>query len=267
MKNLLKADFYRISKSKLLKVMIILCVAFPLVTALLYLAINKLASLDGVDFSIFNGKALISGSFSLSSNLGLVIPIFSGIFICKDLSDGTLRNKIINGCTRIRVYLSHLISSIVFNVLSALLYTLCNALFGCILLGGYGVELDGQEIKYLLIMVLIGCLTFAFVATVTTFFALVFKNMPLTMILTVAFGMLTSLTSVLDLGLIDFGDFKPLLNFIPSYLNSSFANASALLESSMPETREILFGITSCLFFGCLNTMFGMLIFKKKDLK
>ena len=270
MSGLLKADFYRIKKSKLLTVVLILCAAFPLITALLYFAIFKLDAVFGgsaTDLFPFNGRFLLSSSFSLSNNLGIVIPVFSGIYMCKDISDGTLRNKVINGNSRTKIYFSHLFSGMVFNIFSILLFAFFNVLFGSLFLGGYGVELNGAEWKYIGALLLMGVLTFAFVATITAFLAMVLKNMAITMILTVAYSMLSSLTSLLDLGLIDFGKYKPLLYFIPGYTNSTIGSLSSLFGLGGLEKNAVLFGIISYIFFGLLNTVLGIAIFNKKDLK
>ena len=275
MKNLLRADLYRIRHSKLTLVMLILCVGFPLLMSLLYWGMDALALMDMEpadeammeEMTLFNGKSLIANSFTLSNNLGLVIPIFSGIFICLDISDGTLRNKIINGCERRNIYLSHLLSGMIFNVAAILLYTVFNCMFGCLFLGGYGPEINGEEVKYLVVMICVGVLTFAFVATLTTFIAMVMKNLPLTMILTVAFGMLISMTSLLGIGLIDLGKYAVLLNLIPGYLNANMGDVSTILGTPAPAAADVLCGVLSYLVFGALNTVLGMLIFQRSDLK
>ena len=71
MLNLLKADFYRILKSKVLKVSIVLAVLIPIVLVMMSYGVSKIAESANVDDSgviksMFSGRRMIASSFSLT---------------------------------------------------------------------------------------------------------------------------------------------------------------------------------------------------------
>ena len=111
MSGLLKADFRRVFKDKLLIVMGILAVVFAAITPVLYAIIfSGLGSADEMTMDILSmyisGKAQFFSSFSLGNNLGLIAPVLLAIVLYKDFSYGTIRNKIIAGKSRTSIYLS-----------------------------------------------------------------------------------------------------------------------------------------------------------------
>lgn len=108
MTSLLKADYKRVLKDKLLLVMGILAVAFAAVTPLLYAAIFYAlgAEDDPMITSLISGKAQFFSAFSIGNNLGLIAPVLLAIALCKDFSFGTVRNKIIAGKSRSAIFLS-----------------------------------------------------------------------------------------------------------------------------------------------------------------
>jgi hypothetical protein len=99
MKGLLKADFKRVFKDKLLIVMGILAVVFALITPLLYALLFSGANemVAGMVGGIVSAKSNFFASFSVGNNLGLIAPVLLAIVLCKDFSFGTVRNKIIAG--------------------------------------------------------------------------------------------------------------------------------------------------------------------------
>lgn len=109
MKNLLLSDFRRVFKDKLMLVILILAVAFSLFTPVLYAVIFSFGA-EGLDdptiSMLINAKSQFFQCFSMGNNLGLIMPVLLGIIICKDFSHGTIRNKIISGSSRGRIYAS-----------------------------------------------------------------------------------------------------------------------------------------------------------------
>ncbi len=258
--KLLKADFFRIKKSKLTLIILIIAVVLPLLTSLMYLGINSLPGLEENPLgNIFVGKTIIGGSYSISNNFGLVLVIFSAIFVGMDLSNGTLRNKIIAGNDRVKIYFSHLITSTIFNTVLISIYTLCTTLF-TLLFFDYGVKLDSKETLAIVYFVLTGTLTFIFIASVSTFFALVTKSQTATILFTILVCIVFSIiTTVLQVSLTD--DFKNIAYFIPTFTNTLFVYGINMT------TKMFIEGILSYLIFGGLITFLGVYLFKEQDLK
>ncbi len=265
MRSLLKADLYRVLKSKLTLIMLILCIVFPLLMALLYLGIDKLnIASTGIDINLFSGKTMVTSAFSLTNNVGLIIPIFSCIYVCLDISQGTLRNKIIVGKSRNSIYFSHLLTSIIFNLSSIIIYFLFTFAFGMIFLG-WGTEFNAEETKNLLYIIITGLMTFVYVGTVSMMFAMIIKSVAPAIILTV--GLTLGINIVITvLNFINYEKVKYLVYMIPTFSNNYNSVLMALVQGVMPD--EIFYlGIASYVLFGTLNTVIGLIIFNRSDIK
>lgn len=109
MKELLLSDFRRVFKDKMMLVILILTAAFALFTPVLYAIIFSFG-VEGLDdpaiSMLINAKSQFFQCFSMGNNLGLIMPVLLGIIICKDFSHGTIRNKIISGASRSKIYAS-----------------------------------------------------------------------------------------------------------------------------------------------------------------
>ena len=263
MGELLKADLYRILKSKLFLVAVIIAVVFPVLTVLMYLLIEKVLG-SGEDLSaIFsigiNARTIASEAFSQSSNMGLILTIFITILIGLDVSDGMLRNKIIAGRSRQSIYFSHLITSGLVSGAIMLFYALIMLLFGCLCFG-YGVKIDGAELVRIVFFLVTGVFTFFFSASISTAFALSVNNIAPAVIFSVLAGMGLSLITSLVHAFVPLSDNKWLC-LIPTYTNGSF------LAGGSFDTLSFSLGIVSYIVLGALVTILGLYVFKRKDVK
>ncbi|MCR5695309.1 MAG: ABC transporter permease [Clostridia bacterium] len=271
MARLLKADLYRIVKSKLFLAAAILSVAFPIFTVLIYLVLDKVlaATTDlqaqlglGMNGLNMTGQALISEAFVLSSNMGLILPIFVTIFIATDITSGTLRNKIIAGKSRATIYFSHLVSSGIVSAVLMFVNTLFFTLFTCLIFG-YGLPIDDAEMIRLLYFFATGIFTYFFTASISTALTLSIKSAAPAVIfsslLSMGLGMIASFVHSADPRFEN-----KALCLIPSYTNTRF------LASAVPgafDLEAFLLGILSYVVIGGLISVAGLVIFSKKDIK
>ena len=272
MLSLLKADLFRIFRGKLARIGLIIATILPVVIVMLYYGVDaSVASLsegDDMTMSLFSVTSLIKTSFSVSDNIGLVIVIFSVIFVSLDIANGTLRNKVIAGHSRTSIYCSHLLASIIYNLIMIAIYASITILLTLLLFKHSPFSAD--EIKGLVYSIVLGLATYIFIATVTTFLALILGSIAPSIILTVAYTMVIAFLTmifflVFQWGAIEDADkFEPLkyvLYFIPL-----FANGSTLSAAEVNNT-VFLEGMISYVLFGGINIFLGLLAFNKKDLK
>ena len=273
MSGLLKADLYCVMKSRLSKIALILSVSFPVVMVLIYVGIRMISGLGGdeVGDTLFNANSVIGSVYSLSNNIGLVIPAFAGILVCSDYSNGTLRNKVIAGNRRSEIYLSHLIVSIIFSVVIITIYAAVTAGLSLAMLP-FNREVMKDLGKEVLYFVLNGTMTFAFIATVSTLFAMTFRSMAPTIIFTIVFAMALYVVNSVVM-LTDFEDYKYVVYFIPTFAGNVFNLSSFSLAGLINWSREISIDLVfveamlSYLFFGSVNTLIGLLAFRKRDVR
>ncbi len=273
MKRLLKADIYRVLKSRLTLIALILVLAFPVLIVFLYVGIRALSGLDaemgGMDM-LFNANSIIGSAYSLTNNIGLVLPAFAGILVCMDISNGTLRNKIIAGNRRAEIDLSHLIVSILFSVVMITIYTAMTAGLALLFFPfNTDPSMDlGREILY---FIATGTMSFVFIATVSTLFAMTFRSVAPTIIFTIVLSIaLMAINSVLLL--VDYQPYRYAAYLIPSFTGNFFNlnsfSLTGLIAQGEETSRGLMFaeGMLSYLFFGIVNTVLGLLLFKKRDI-
>ncbi len=259
MLNLLKADFYRLLKSKSVYILLILSVLLCLFTLGMNAVVNlitKELEMEGETLLSISGKSVMFSGFALTNNTGLLITIFAGIITITDIRHGTIRNKVLFGENRTKIYLSHFIVSLTMCVVMALISFAVLAI-GSSILFGYGEAFNALEFFKSL---LIGILSFILVASISTFLALITKSMPLTIILTIVICIglmiLCSISMMLPTDKYNF-----LFYVVPTY-------GTMLVSQGIDLSKEVFFsGLCSLLFFIGINTASGIILFNKIDLK
>lgn len=263
MKHLLKADFYRIKKSVLAKIALIIAVVYPLITSLLYLGIDAFMEFISKEsgesfFPLFDAKTILQTTFSLSNDMGLVIPLFCAIFICNGISSGTLRNKIISGNSHKNVYLSHLLTSVIFNVIIITIYALFSLLFSTLFFG-FSDEFSIDYLIDILEWLVSGVLTYVFISTVTTLIALVSRGIGGTIIFTLVsctgIGFLSTLCQFIG----SKEALKDIIYIMPTYISTVGIGNMSL--------TNFVTGCGFTLLFSLLNVFIGIKWFLSKDIK
>ena len=107
MRSLLKTDLRRIFKDKLFLVVCILGTVLAFFTPLLY---KGLATVIGVQDELLgllaDSKSMFFSAFAPGTNFGFILPILLSLVLCKDFGYGTVRNKIICGKSRAKIFFS-----------------------------------------------------------------------------------------------------------------------------------------------------------------
>lgn len=263
MGKLLKAELYRIVKSKLFLIALIAAAVFPFLMILLYLVVAdqmesspEMAALGTFEMS---ARGLADQGFSMSNNLGLMIPVFAAIFVGQDVSNGTLRNKLIAGRSRKQVYFSHLISTSIVSGGLMLLYVLLLTGFGCLIFE-YGATFDKAEAVRFAYFLITGLFTFFFAAAIATALSLTVKNMAGTIVATTLLCMTLSLTASIFHTVPSLASSKWMC-LIPTYTTSGFLSRGAF------SFTEFGLGLLSLLVTGAAVTAAGLIVFTKKDVK
>lgn len=166
MHNILSADFFRLRKSRLFR--------FFIAAEICWSALLSWLVYDSV--SVF-------GLIYLKTNLNLYLympvfylcvaeALFCGFFIGTDYSDGTIRNKIIVGQTRIKIYFSNLIISCFVGIAILLTHIVTFTLCGFILVGP-----NIFPSQMLLIKTLCGIFTVITCASLFTLISILYSKM------------------------------------------------------------------------------------------
>ena len=274
MRNLYISDLKRIVKDKLFFVVCILAGVFAIINPLLYklifAAVREYASGVMADmlYSTVNAKSLTFTAFLPSDNLGFVMAVLISIVVCKDFSQGTVRNKIICGRSRTSVYLSHLFSSATVMCGIMLVHGLLTLCVSLCFFPYQDTDFVMSDLWYLLSSLLFEMFVYFAIAAIVTFIAALSKNMGICILLYLAvlFG-LSLVGSVLML-LPNTLDPDSAAHGVFEFICSLNIYTSSLIGTGSEYTlKDVLYILASPVIISTASTAFGISLFSRKNLK
>ncbi len=180
MVRLFTAFLFKLRKDATFKVTLIIGAGVAIFMCLLYFAIDMYA---GANYKAFTGQTMLINSLSPVQNFGFAIPINLISFICLEFTQGTIRNKIIAGNSKFKIYASLFLSGLVFAFALIIAYAgICTgigAIFGGFDLSKYTlVNLGFPAVidwKFIVKTLIIYCLIYVFVTSFAVFVATTFR--------------------------------------------------------------------------------------------
>ena len=274
MKGLLKADFKRVFKDKLLIVMGILAVVFALITPLLYALLFSGANemVAGMVGGIVSAKSNFFASFSVGNNLGLIAPVLLAIVLCKDFSFGTVRNKIIAGKSRSAIFLSLFITCSVIFVAVMLLHAFVTLGVSLIFFDYQQGEFTVSDFWYFMESLALDILTLLFVAALLSWLCACMKNVGLVIVLYIAISFVLVLAgSIMQMvyTIMETLDGNEKTISVLKFLDRiNVASAVTYIGTGTKYTLEDVLYLTIPSIAGILGFLgLGLWRFNKKDLK
>lgn len=176
--KLLNAGFTRLRKNKLFCLLIVFSVGLALLMIYTqYSEMKKYQEVIEVEQLMLNYSTII----------GIVIAIFTSLFLGVEYSDGTIRNKISIGHKRVNIYLSNLIIVTITSLFSYILFLAIVVSIGIPLFGTITITISK-------LLMLLGCIFVTVIAysSIFTFVAMIISNKTITAIVSImlAFGMM-----------------------------------------------------------------------------
>lgn len=172
MSRLLSADFAKLKKNKFFW----LCMAGMAVFAL-FMKIMDYVSMREYSGSVPSFESLL---LIYALVIGFLMAAFVSLFVGTEYSDGTIRNKLIIGHTRVSIYLSNLITCFAAGVMMCLAYLIPALAVSALL-----CRSDSTDFRMLLLMILYSfVLTLAF-TSLYTLAGMICQNKALTAVITI----------------------------------------------------------------------------------
>ena len=172
MSRLLSADFAKLKKNKFFW----LCMAGMPVFAL-FMKIMDYVSMREYSGSVPSFESLL---LIYALVIGFLMAAFVSLFVGTEYSDGTIRNKLIIGHTRVSIYLSNLITCFAAGVMMCLAYLIPALAVSALL-----CRSDSTDFRMLLLMILYSfVLTLAF-TSLYTLAGMICQNKALTAVITI----------------------------------------------------------------------------------
>lgn len=178
MNKLLNAGFTRLRKNKLFWLLVIFSVALAL-----FMIYTRYS-----DMKVYGDVIEVEQiMLNYSTIVGIVIAIFTSLFLGVEYSDGAIRNKISTGHKRSNIYLSNLLITTITSLFSYILLIVIVAVVGISLFGGITISISK-------LLMLLGCIFVTVIAysSIFTFIAMMISNKTITAIVSImlAFGMM-----------------------------------------------------------------------------
>ena len=259
--------------------------------------------LDGsgsIQHMLCTGQGLLISSWSPTQNFGLAIPINPITFTVLEFTNGTIRNKIISGYSKTKIYLGLYFTGLLYTLAIISLYVLVCFGLGCAY-GGFNPKgelfslssLSGGTItpEFLWKVIVLSLLAYTVIATVTIFFSTLFRNIgptiPVVIILVVICAGMASISQVLSLFgsdseeaesmaklLSGIGKFLKAINPVHSILVFDTTTTTEVVNEELNYTTTIGISwssfwtqVTNNLIYIAAFFTGGLLLFKKRDIK
>lgn len=169
--KLLRAGFTRLRKNKLFWLLTVFSIGLALFMIYTqYSDMKKYEEVIEVEQLMLNYSMMV----------GIVIAIFTSLFLGVEYSDGTIRNKICIGHKRVNIYLSNLIIVTLTSLFSYILFLVIVASIGIPLFGAITITQSK-------LLMLLGCIFVTVIAysSIFTFLAMIISNKTITAIVSI----------------------------------------------------------------------------------
>lgn len=277
MSSLLKLDFKRVLKDKLFLIVCILAAVFAVITPLLYLVIfGTMGEMDEMAMEMLSGyvtaKGQFFGSFSFGNNLGLIAPLLIGIILYKDISFGTIRNKIIGGHSRTSIFLSTFVVCFVVLFGIVLAHALLTLVICLPFFDYQATPFTMSDLWYFLESLLFQMLIYVFVSAFLSYLCATMKNMGLVIVWYIAAvlgcSMVAGILQVVVLTLEMLPDMENTVAILEFIQRMNVFNSSATIGLGTSYTTEdVLYYVITPIVFTAGLIGGGMWKFSRKDLK
>lgn len=268
--NVFKTEMFRLRKSKLFWIMLGVCAGLPILSALFLAALGlggedsiTGALIEGSDFSVISSLSSFS---SLMSDSSLFALICSSIVLCREFTNGTVRNVLLANKSRTQTFFAYYLTAMLIGTsyyLTEFVFTL--ALSGAVL--GFGSLTAGQATSSVFVCFALGLGSVLFVQSCVCMFLFCTRKQAGTIAFPLLICILAPSLIQLIVGAVMLANAvnglevsTDALRFIPFY-NTMFFNAATLdgVHATMIAVYDVL--------FTAVFTVSGYFTFKKADLK
>ena len=302
MGRLFKAFIFKIRRDLTFRITLIIGAGMAVLMTLIYLGLD-LAMKDALgDSRMLTGPNMLLNSFSPVQNYGIAIPVNLISFTCLEFTQGTIRNKIIAGNSKFKIYASLCISGLIFAFSLLLVYVGLCTLLGTII-GGFdlskpvmvGVTTTPIKASFIPLTILLVAFIYVSIVMFAIFIATLFRSIgpsiPVVMVVLMLLHISSSVVSAMVL-LFEDSPFVTVLKVInPLYAISGGVDykthtvpmldevgAPMLDENGAIMTAEvtdyayyapetIVCSICNNVVYAALFFVFGSLLFTKRDVK
>lgn len=283
MRNLFKAFLFKLRKDLTFRITLFIGLGIAVLMTLIYLGIDLgLKALaqeaeENYKFSFCTGHNLFISSLSPAQNFGIAIPVNLISFTVLEFTHGTIRNKIITGNSKSKIYFSLILAGLVFTFALIVSYSLLCLALGSII-GGFDINgsllLGGTlNAEYFVKLIVLTIMAYILITVTTIFFATLLRNIgpciPIVILLILGCYLVSTIFGAVSV-LGDSVDFIKNMTQVLKYVNPlhSIAASSTNEEGLLVIANDAFIAeIVNNVIYSAIFLFFGLLIFKKRDVK
>lgn len=284
MLNLFKAFLFKLRKDLTFRITLFVGLGLAILLTLIYLGIDlglKTLIEDGNEYaySFCTGQNLFISSLSPAQNFGIAIPVNLITFTVLEFTQGTIRNKIIAGNSKVKIYLGLILSGLVFTFALIIVYSLLSLGLGSIF-GGFDINGPIQggtgsiNAEFFWKLIVLSILAYILITIVTIFFATLLRNIgpciPVVILLLLGCYLLSSVFGAV--GVIgEEVSFVKTMNEVLKFVNPLHSIASYsmnMAEGTLQISNDAFIAeIINNVVYSALFLFGGLFIFKMRDVK
>ena len=281
MRNLFKAFLFKLRKDLTFRITLFIGLGIAVLMTLIYLGIDlgmKALAQEAeasYKFMFCTGQNLFLSSLSPAQNFGIAIPVNLISFTVLEFTHGTIRNKIITGNSKSKIYFSLILAGLVFTFALIVTYSLLCLALGSII-GGFninGTTLYGDiNAEYFVKMIVLTIMVYILITIATIFFATLLRNIgpciPIVILLILGCYLVSTIFGTVSA----FGEnveFIKNMTQVLKYINPLHSIASTISTDGVLTIANDAFiaEIVNNIVYSAIFLFFGLLIFKKRDVK
>lgn len=292
MLRLFKAFIFRLRRDLTFRITLFIGIGLAIFMTALYLILEYSLNLEvgesGIKIKMLTGQGMLISSLSPAQNFGIAIPVNLISFTIIEFMHGTIRNKIIAGNSKGKIYASLFLSGLIFSIVLMTVYaslcTLLGTIFGgfhpteginpsAILSGGGNARVSTQYIVRIIIVSLtsyVSITSFAvFIATLTRQIGGAIPIVIIGILFCYLFATIVATSSLLSDNLDTLVTatriFDPLYAQNEQFFEVVNAETGEMIQKMKDET--FIAAIINNLVYATLFFLAGFFIFKKRDVK
>lgn len=253
--NILRASFYKLFRDKTFIVTTFIGLFLSIFIPLLFNLIGMCTA-----------GALLINSCSPSNSFGITVPINLAVFTINEFSNGTIRNKIIAGHSKAKIYLSLFITGLMFTFVLMVPFVGLSCLFG-FLFNGEGIT-SGISFDFIWKFIVMAILSYIFITSFSILIATSIRGIGGTIPVLVISMVFLALMPLFAQGSDD--TTRTIMSFInPVYYLGLYSNILSSIFSSLItiDIVEVIATAVSTLTLTAVCLIVGILEFNKRDVK
>ena len=266
--NILRASLFKLFRDRTFQV-----------TAIIGVVLAGFMALVGVLSKTLTGEGTFLSSFSLANGFGLTVPINLIVFTVGEFTYGTVRNKIIAGFSKGKIYAGLFLTGLVFTFILVTLYVGASLIIATSIGGFDGGKIGGAN--FILTYIAFAIITYAFTTALSVFVATAIRNIGGSISIVIILFVMISLSplfifmsdpqNMAQVGLEHWSSWVNPVQMIGFYTNdvvriiAKFAPPGANFFALSP--NMIISGLVTPLCWAVILYVLGYLTFKYSDVK